>query len=720
MPERSTPARFRHRLSGVLRLILVLQGIAISPAAPAPQRKPGLNVLLVTIDTLRADRIGFYDPKHPLTPAIDRFAADSVVFLRAFAHTPTTLPSHANILLGTTPSFHGVHDNVNFTVPAGLPTLAEQLKAAGYATGAFVGGFPLDSRFGLGRGFDVYDDNFYQKDKDLGIEAGRERRAQAVLDGALNWLKGRTSPWFLWVHFYDPHAPYTPPEPYRTRYERNPYDGEVAYTDSVMGSLFRYLEDRKLLAGTLVVLTGDHGESLGEHGEKTHGFLAYNSVLRIPLIIRSPGEKPRLVSQNVSHVDIFPTVCDILGLRPPSDLQGISLAPFLRGSRGEDRPIPFESLSPAFNLGWAPVTGFIFKTEKFIDSPIPEVYDLDKDFDEGENRAAGKNLDEYRKQLAQILTRLSSEGNDKARQTMDQATRERLMSLGYLAGRPGARKAIFGADDDVKTLLPLQNRAMEALDLFDAGRAREGTDTLKEIITTGKRVSVAYLNLAAIYKRQGRWPDAISVLKMGLEKLPEVYDLYVQYISCLYEAGRSDEVVKTFTETTVPQTATDPVIWNYVGLAYWNTGNAAKARQCYERSMAIDKKFAIPHNNLGNLLTFQFKATNEAAIYKQAVESYERAIALDPSYAAAYHGLGVAHFQAKAYDKAVANLKTALELEIGLDETFYFLGVAYMMRGEKGPAYDAFMKYKKSPSFALLSDTEKARLESYIAKCKRD
>ena len=706
------------RLLDVIRLILVLQGVAILSAAPAPQRKPGLNVLLVTIDTLRADRIGFYDPKHPLTPAIDRFAADSCVFLKAYSHAPTTLPSHTNILLGTTPSYHGVHDNVNFTVPAGLPTLAEHLKAAGYATGAFVGGFPLDARFGLGRGFDVYDDDFHQKVKDPGIEAGRERRAQAVLDSALNWLKGRTSPWFLWIHFYDPHDPYTPPEPYRSRYERNPYDGEVAYADSVTGSLFRYLGERKLIDETLVVLTGDHGESLGEHGERTHGFLAYNSVLRIPLIIRIPGEKPRLVSQNVSHVDIFPTVCDILGLRPPAVLHGLSLAPLLRGSRGDDRPITFESLSPAFNLGWAPVTGFIFKTEKFIDSPIPEVYDLDRDSGENENRAAGRNLEEYRKRLAQLLARQSSEGNDKARQTMDQATREKLMSLGYLAGRPGARKAVFNADDDVKTLLPLQNRSMDALDLFNAGKAREGTDALKEIITAGKRISAAYLNLSTIYKRQGRWPEAISVLKMGLERLPDVYDLYVQYISCLYEAGRSDEVVKTFSGTTVPQTASDPVIWNYIGLAYWNTGDAAKARQCYERSMAIDGKFAVPYNNLGNLLTFQFKATNDAAVYKQAVEAYERAIVLDPSYAAAYHGLGVAHFQAKAYEKAVVSLKTALEFEIGLDETFYFLGVAYMMRGEKGPATDAFIKYKNSPSYARLSEAEKARLDGFIAKCR--
>lgn len=714
MPVRRGAARF----SRCFVFCLISALVIAASAAGAAQRPAAPNVLLVTIDTLRADRIGFYDPKHPLTPEIDRFAAESVVFLRAFAHTPTTLPSHTNILLGLTPSGHGVHDNTNSTVPPGPATLAERLKAAGYATGAFVGGFPLDARFGLNRGFDVYDDDFRSADKDPGIEAGRERRAQAVLDSALRWLDGRTSPWFLWVHFYDPHDPYAPPEPFRSRYERNPYDGEVAYADSVTGALFRHLQDRNLAARTIIILTGDHGESLGEHGEKTHGFLAYNPVLRIPLIIRSPGEKPRRVADNVSHVDIFPTVCDLLGLRPPSSLHGASLAPFVRGKRREERPVFFESLSPALNLGWAPITGFILKNEKFIETPIPELYDLAGDFDEAANWAAGDNLGEYRRRLAQLVARQTSEGSAAPRPAMDQAARDKLVSLGYLAGRPGAAKRAFGADDDVKTLLPLQNKAMDALDRFNAGRAKEAADALKDIITGGKRISAAYLNLAVIYERQGLWPEALSVLKTGLEKLPDVYDITVQYISCLYDAGRYEDVVKTFAGTAVPQTASDPVIWNYAGLAYWRTGDAAKARQCYERSMAIDKKFAVPHNNLGNLLTFQFKARNDPAVYREAVASYGRAIALDPAYAAAYHGLGVAHFQAKAYDQAVASLKTALELGTGLDETLYFLGLAHMMRGEKGLAYEALMKYKASPSYAGLSTAEKARLDGYIAQCK--
>jgi len=681
-------------------------------------RKTDLNVLLITIDTLRADRIGLYNPGHRLTPSIDRFAADGIVFTRAFSHTSTTLPSHANILLGTTPSYHGVHDNANFIVREDLLTLAELLKSCGYSTAAFLGGFPLDARFGLGQGFDVYDDHFRQGDP--GIEQGRERRAQAVLDSALSWLKGQKSPWFLWIHCFDPHDPYTPPEPYRSQYAKNPYDGEVAYTDSVMGALFRYLGETGLLSSTFIVFTGDHGESLGEHGEKTHGYLAYNSTIWIPLILRLPGGEHHVVEQNVSHIDIFPTVCDVLGIKTPPFLQGTSLLPLLKGAGLEEKPIFFESLSPYYNMGWAPITGFIFKNEKFIDSPIPELYDLSKDFDERRNLAEGRNLNDFRDELGRILRRQSSEESSKAGQKMDRETQQKLMSLGYLASRQGGKKAAFNADNDVKVLLPLHNKCMEALDLFRAGKEREGAEALKEIITAGKPVSTAYVNLAAVYKRQGRWPDAISVLKMGLANLPDVYDLFAQYITCLYEAGRFDEALQAFETMGYPQAQSDPVIWNYVGLSYWKKGDATKARQSYEKSIAIDKKFAVPYNSLGSLLTFQFKSTNDPASYRKAIEYYEQAIALDPSYGEAFHGLGVAHFQAKNYEKAIVCLKKALDLEPDLDEALYFLGVAYLMRGENVPAYQCFMKYKSSPSYGLLNNTEKARLDSYIAKCKKD
>jgi arylsulfatase A-like enzyme len=635
---RRAPTRALH-----LALLLAMAAGAVRAAPPDPAGRP--NVLLITIDTLRADRVGVYDPKRILTPHIDRFAAGAAVFTRAFAHTPTTLASHANILLGVTPPFHGVHDNANFIVRGEMLTLAECLKAAGYATGAFVGGFPLDSRFGLNQGFDIYDDRFTEGGP--GIQQGRERRARAVWDAARGWIKGRRSPWFLWLHFFDPHEPYDPPEPFRSRYAAAPYDGEVAYSDSVVGAVLEELEASRLLPGTLVVVTGDHGESLGEHGEKTHGFLAYNSTLWIPLIIRAPGGEPRMIRQNVAHVDLFPTVCDVLGIRLPAGLQGRSLVPLLNGKSLPEKPIFFESLSPAANLGWAPITGFIDRSDKFIETPIPELFDLERDFAETENRAGRTPLAAYRDTLRRIVQVLTSPSSAGAGRAMDAEAQAKLRSLGYLAGRQGPATKAAGPSLDVKILLPLHNRAMDALDLVRAGRAKAGMDALKEIVSGGSPVSTAYLNLAVACKTLDRPEDAIEVLKAGMAALPDIYELLFQFIISLHEAGRFGEAVKAFASSGFSQTASDPVLWNYVGLAYFGLKDLAKASECYEQSLAIDPKFAAPHSNLGTLWTFQFKAENDPALYRKAVDAFARAIALDPGYGPAFHGLGVAHFQAR-------------------------------------------------------------------------
>jgi arylsulfatase A-like enzyme/Tfp pilus assembly protein PilF len=711
-------------------IFLFLVKLLVVPLALCPFRlfaqtnsqKTRLNLLLVTIDTLRTDRVSFYSGRHLKTPNTDSLASRSVVFTRAFALTTTTLPSHTNILLGLTPSYHGVHDNAHFVVRGEFLTLAEHLKNCGYSTGAFVGGFPLDSRFGLNQGFDIYDDNFNKTETSLqGAEAsGGERRAQAVLDSALKWLQGQKSPWFLWIHFFDPHDPYTPPEPFKTQYAQNLYDGEVAYVDSVMGDLLRYLEENNLFAKTLIVFTGDHGESLGEHGERTHGYLAYNTTIWIPLFFSLPGLKPRLVEQNVSHVDIFPTVCDILQIKNPEFVQGISLLPLLRGKKIAEEPIYFESLSPYYNMGWAPIQGYIDKQDKFIDSPIPELYNLEKDFDETGNLAEHKKLDSYKKQLDKIIRVQSSEKGFKAEQKMDRETQEKLRSLGYLASFQASGKTAFTSEDDVKVLLPYHNKSMEALEAFRAGKAREAAEVLKEVITVKKNVGTAYLNLALIYRSQRRLSDAIEVLRMGLGSLPENYDIYSQLIAYLYEAGLVDDLIKVFETKSPPQIEFDPVIWNYVGLSYEKKGDLQKAEAGYKKSLSIDPKFAVTYNNLGTLHYFIFRKANDPEAYKMAVESYLKAVELDPAYSAAFHGLGVTYYQAGEYEEAIANLEKALELDPGLDEAIYFLGLSHMQKKDDSKAYEYFKKYKTTPSYNLLSPAERAKLEDLMARCKKE
>jgi arylsulfatase A-like enzyme len=317
----------------VFSFLFCLFGFLIGAAVPLSRADTGKNVLLITIDTLRADRLSCYSTKHVPTPNIDSLAKEGVLFSRAFANTSTTLPSHTNILSGVSPLYHGVHDNLHFVVREDLLTLAEHLKANGYATAAYVGAYPLDSRFGLDQGFDIYDDEYPHR-YDQGLSS-LERRAEDVVAKAVEGLKRLNSPWFVWLHCYDPYLPYDPPEPFNSRFNNNPYDGEVAYVDSVLGKLMGYLKAQNLFDETMIIFTGDHGESLGQHGEMSHGFYAYNTTIWVPFIINVPGSDARRVQQNVSHLDIFPTVCDFVGIKKPSYLQGFSLLPALEGKLTE-------------------------------------------------------------------------------------------------------------------------------------------------------------------------------------------------------------------------------------------------------------------------------------------------------------------------------------------------------------------------------------------------
>jgi len=478
--------KLRQLRSGII-LSTILLGVLLSLSPLSSQRNKAekkLNVLLITIDTLRADRLSCYSNQHVQTPNIDRIASRGTLFTRAFAHNPTTLPSHTNILLGSTPLYHGVHANTNFIVRDEFLTLAEVLKEKGYSTGAFIGGYPLKYRFGLGQGFDMYDDDFFTRNPQKTVKReiqtmdvaqkaqemlNAERRADVVLEKALIWLKTQSSPWFLWVHCFDPHDPYDPPEPFKTQFKEELYDGEVAFVDSMISKFLGALGWNDVFSQTLVIFTGDHGEALGEHGEWTHGFLAYNCTQWTPLFIAVPGNKPSRVDQLASHIDIFPTVCDILQIEKPSFLQGISLLPAMRGKKLPKRQVYFESLGPYYDKGWAPLRGYLDTKIKFIDSPIPEVYDLEKDFNEHTNLAQQKDLNLFKSNLDQIIQAQLSEERAKAEKRADSQSLEKLRSLGYIASSPDSKKEKYGPEDDIKVLLPYHHKALQAMDVSAQG-----------------------------------------------------------------------------------------------------------------------------------------------------------------------------------------------------------------------------------------------------------
>ena len=670
--------------------------VPLDLGAAAAGPKNLLNVLLVTVDTLRPDRLSCYGSRFLKTPAIDGLAKKGTLFQRAFAHNTITLPSHANILLGLTPPAHGVHDNANFVVPAACLTLAEFLKSAGYATGAFVAAFPLDSRFGLTQGFDTYDDNYGTQTP--GAEVFVERRAASVIDRALEWLETRSSPWFAWVHLFDPHQPYHPPEPFFSRFSGDRYSGEVAYVDQELGRLFSRLKTKGLDTGTCTVLTADHGESLGEHGEATHGYFAYNATLWVPLLVSFPGIRPAEVADNVGHVDIFPTICDLLGLEKPTGLQGLSLLPLIQGGRLPARDIYFEALTAYCNRNWAPLRGLIAGPLKFMESPLPELYDLRADFSETKNLAPG------------------SGGKETSDRGLDMETREKLRSLGYLASPQARSRTAFGPQDDLKVLLPYHTKWMRATTARQSGRIEQGITLLREIIAERPDFDLAHTYLAGYLKELNKKDEALTVLRQALERNPESIRIISSTGVALIEAGRSDEAVEIF-QRALKLIDYDPEVWNFLGVAYWNTGRFREARQCYERTLSLDGNYAIAHNNLGSLYLSEYLASPDPGILIKAEAAFREAVRLDPKYASAHNGLGTALKMRGDVTGAVASWEKALELNPDFGFPLYNLGLIHISRGDPARALGYLLRYKDKYYDSLPVD-EKAALDRLIAECR--
>jgi choline-sulfatase len=349
----------------------------------ATGRVDQLNLLLITLDTTRADRIGAYGFKAVETPAIDRLAREGVLFERAISPAPLTLPAHSSIFTSKFPPRHGVRDNGGFFLDAAETTLAERLESRGFRTGGFVGAYVLDSKWGVDQGFETYFDDFdLTKYQSLSL-GSVDRPANEVADRALQWLDTVAgSRFFGWVHFYDAHSTYAPPEPFKTRYANRPYAGEIAFVDSQVARLLGWLEQHDLLDRTVVVVIGDHGESLGEHGESTHGFFVYEGVARVPFIIRAPYDAMhgRRVSDVVRSVDVMPTVLDLLGVRADDRHDGESLVPLMTGARTELGLEAYsEAVYPQFHFGWSQLTALHSGRFKYIAAPRPELYDLQED-----------------------------------------------------------------------------------------------------------------------------------------------------------------------------------------------------------------------------------------------------------------------------------------------------------------------------------------------------
>jgi len=474
------------------------------------------------------------------------------------------------------------------------------------------------------------------------------------------------------------------------------------------------LDEQKVRNNTAILLTGDHGEGLEDHGEKTHGFFSYNSSIWIPLIVQVPGLSSNKVYENVSHIDILPTVCDIVGIDKPDFLQGISLYPSLDGKPLPQRQIYFESLSPYYSYGWAPISGYIVNNTKFIDSPVPELYDLEYDFAELKNLAGKKNLEDHRANLERFIVSHSSDRSAYAEKKMDRKTLERLKSLGYISASVEHTKKEFSPEDDVKFLLPYFNMCIDALKQVKEGKVRSGIERLRKVIRQEKNVCIAYSYLAVVYRDQGQRDDALGVLEEGLKKFPLSYDIFSAYISDLYEEGMYQKVIQTVESQTLREMEFDAPMWNRIGLAYWNTGNIDKAKGAYEKSIALDPKFPIPYNNLATLHITVYKKTKNLNDFNKAVDNYKKAIELDPDYGAAYDALGVAYLEKGSPLDAIKIFRGALECSSKPDLLYFHTGLAYMQTGDHCNAYTYFQTFRSSAAYGDLPSDLKAKVEAII------
>lgn len=672
------------------------------------------NILLVTIDTLRPDRLSCYSPEYCKTPEMDALAAQGVLFERAFAHTPTTLPSHANILLGTHPPNHGVHDNSKFKISADDITLAEHLKKSGYATAAFIGAFPLDSRFGLSQGFDVYDES-YDSGRSLAFSPP-ERRAEKVIKSALDWLRFRDDKWFCWIHLWDPHAPYSPPQPYQDEYESDTYSGEVAYVDSQLGKLFNDMEMRDMMSETLIVLTADHGESLGEHGEATHSYFAYNSTLWVPLIISGPGLNSKSVREYACHTDIFPTICDLLGIEKPSYLQGISLVPLISGNSPGERAIYFESLAPHYNLGAAPLRGFIQGQVKFFDSPVPELYNLENDFDEGKNLVAHIDLSRYRKSLKGMIERYSAPQNKRNLAEVDRDTLEKLRSLGYVSLTSPKIKPSYGPEDDLKRLLPYHQKLDQAILLKDEGKTEEYRNLLEGLIQEKKDLVQAFIYLYRAYREEGRSEKALELLRKGVQDNPDDYNIVSNYGILLVEMRKYDQGIDVLKQA-LNLVDFDPLTWNSLAFAHWRKGEEEMALEYYQKSLELDNTFAMTYHSLGVFYFSAFSRSKRREDYERSMEYLKKAIEHDPNLFIAYKALGVGYKVGGRIDAAISVWEKALIINPADHSVILNLGQANFELGNKSKALQYFERYlflnKKN-----LSPEERKKIELLILKCK--
>jgi arylsulfatase A-like enzyme/Flp pilus assembly protein TadD len=604
-----------------------IAGLILVPCLRAAEVKPQPNVVVITIDTLRADHLGCYGYKLIRTPNIDALAAESSLFERAYTPVPVTLPAHTAIFTGTYPTLSGMHDFSGNKLNSTQPTLASVLKQQGYVTGAVVGSAVLDSRFGLNRGFDFYYDHFdFNRLLESNLEE-MERPGNVVADISLDWLaKNHSGKFFLWMHLYDPHYPYRPPAPYSDQYKDRPYDGEIAFADEQVGRLIAYLKAKDLYRNTLIVLTGDHGESLGEHGEKTHGFFIYNATLHVPVIVHLPGATAaRVVSELASLADVMPTVLQAINVAVPAQVQGHSLLPLLPARKEDSASVYAETFLPRLHFNWSELRSVETEKYQFIEAPKPELYDLVADPSEtrnlyGEKKAVGGEL---QARLKAMVRQYSADQELAEKTGLDPALMERLKSLGYAGFSGGTNTtATDPSRPDPKDRIQIYEHISDAIAQSQHGEYRSSTEKLNAALKTEPdSVPVHYL-LGLNYYRLREYPKAIVNLQRVLELSPD-YALAAFQLGLAYaQNGDFDQAIQMLKRTLELDGTNFSAAYN-LGAAYLRKEMIPEAAEAFRQAATINPEYAEAHRSLGEVLLYQGQVD-------QALAELRRATELDP------------------------------------------------------------------------------------------
>jgi choline-sulfatase len=630
------------------RVFIVIILFASLAAAETQQR----NIILITIDTLRSDYLSCNGSTKVKTPNLDSLAQQGVNFTRTRSAVPLTLPSHTSIMTSQYPIKHGLRDNGTARLANERTTLAEILKSHGYQTAAFVGSFVLDHRFGLNQGFDIYNDRM-PPDPTVLEKLEAERNADAVYSAFSEWFtrNAKKQPYFVWIHFYDPHAPYNPPENYRNKYANDPYAGEVAYTDGVIGKVLQSLKTQDS-NNQIIAIVGDHGEGLGQHQEATHSLLIYNSTLHVPMMIVAPN----LISSGATFpylsrtVDLAPTLLDLAGIQNALNGQGISLKKSIEQMKDPGIESASESLYPKVNLGWSELRGVENNQYHFIDAPKPELYDVINDPGETKNLmnqqpAIAANLRNELNQLYQA----SSSAQKNSQPEMDPETKERLASLGYVSGsNPSANQS---SQIDPKDKMKVWNDIQAGIFEFGNGNYPNAVKIFESVLKTDNSIPIVYDNLCSSYLRLQNWDKAKSCNMDALKRGMNFPSLHVN-----------------------------------LGLIYHKDKQYSLAQKEFLDVLSADPSNTSAHYYLANTL----RASGQ---HEQALIQYQKALELSPDNVFVVNGLAMTYIALKRDSEALAAFEQAALIDPQNPAAHFNLAIEAERMNKKDEAVNAYEKF---------------------------